>query len=94
MSEFVQYCSVQALGASSLSSVVARSAFAGMQRRRAEMNEEKDKTQRKAESKVHQLEEKNKVCARACVWRCFSWQEQLCTESVCTWFKLSVALVH
>ena len=34
----------------------------GMQRRRAEMNEEKDQTQREAESKVHQLEEKNKVC--------------------------------
>lgn len=57
------------------------------------MNEEKDKTQRKAESKVHQLEEKNKVCVRACVWRCFSWLVQLCTESVCTWLMLSVALV-
>ena len=32
-----------------------------VQRRRAEMNEEKEETQRKAQSKVHQLEEKNKV---------------------------------
>lgn len=31
------------------------------------MNEEKDKSQRKAESEVHQLEEKNKVCASICV---------------------------
>ena len=30
------------------------------------MNEEKDETQRKAQSKVHQLEEKNKVCVSPC----------------------------
>lgn len=38
------------------------SPLCGTQRKRAEMNEEKDQTQREAESKVHQLEEKNKVC--------------------------------
>ena len=30
------------------------------------MNEEKDQTKREAESKVHQLEEKNKVCVGGC----------------------------